>query len=609
MSNSISGGINKWLNSSSYDEWIRNADELLEHIDPLIHIDGSQQKDCVKIFYQNVAKYKNVIDLPMAKWSLLTVDTDNVKIRHLLKKLKNLLSRSDPELGVFLSKINPTYLLLEAASEGDLKFVQEAVRSNINVNVQDSDGVTPLLYAAEAGNHEILQLLLDAGADPAVKDLDGNTPLMAAAGSDDLNCVFSLLETGKAAPNETNRKGHNAFYHACNSGNLEIVKLLLKHKPDINLQNKRGRTVLVDLLLYNSKADRQVIALLVDKLNPASRLMHKEILRLIAVAHSANIAGVSHIQSKEKTHIPVKLEGGSPAYWLKKMCKTTEIISKHYPELIDEEESKLLIHFLKSGNTGRMQRKDVPQLMMGGFNKHTVAFMTFGPYFVISNRGEGGKKPVEVFKFDANKFDKNIFDSIVASDKLSQENYEKLIDEILPKSLGFTQGPEEELLESLCGLPFQTAGNCSYAQPEQAVLVFMILKGFIEDSNQDFGKIKEKFDEWAAFNQMYHLEGYLGPRHLRKDDDWGKNLFTQERRSVYALDPSLIKASLVSIIKTIPKNSERLDDLKHILAKTLSFSREDSIVQDYKDAQKLMDSLLTPNVDEVLKEFIDKAEG
>jgi ankyrin repeat protein len=60
--------------------------------------------------------------------------------------------------------------------------------------------------------------------------------------------------------------GHNCLFIACINGSLEGVKLLSKHSPNVNIQDKNGWTPLmvavfkdyvdvVDYLLINLKAD------------------------------------------------------------------------------------------------------------------------------------------------------------------------------------------------------------------------------------------------------------------------------------------------------------------------------------------------------------------
>ena len=49
-----------------------------------------------------------------------------------------------------------------------------------NVNAQESEGRTPLLYSVMNGDTRLTRLLLEHGADPNQKDGHGETPLTLA---------------------------------------------------------------------------------------------------------------------------------------------------------------------------------------------------------------------------------------------------------------------------------------------------------------------------------------------------------------------------------------------------------------------------------------------
>lgn len=70
-------------------------------------------------------------------------------------------------------------------------------RANINFNMEDKDGRTPLLLAVSCGNRPCVEALLDAGADVNLCDKHGHTPLWNfednLGGRDDTNRLRDLL--------------------------------------------------------------------------------------------------------------------------------------------------------------------------------------------------------------------------------------------------------------------------------------------------------------------------------------------------------------------------------------------------------------------------------
>jgi len=100
--------------------------------------------------------------------------------------------------------------LLNAAEQGDIQGVIDALNSGADVNFSGDNGVTPLIKALKGGNSNIAKLLIQKGADVNKRTVFGTTPLMVAA----------------------------------QSGNLAIAKLLVQRGADLTLQNSDGKTAL-----------------------------------------------------------------------------------------------------------------------------------------------------------------------------------------------------------------------------------------------------------------------------------------------------------------------------------------------------------------------------
>ncbi|MBO7605741.1 MAG: ankyrin repeat domain-containing protein [Elusimicrobiaceae bacterium] len=79
---------------------------------------------------------------------------------------------------------------------GDEYKVRELLHKNIDINVQEENGLTPLIVAAQAGHIEIVKILLEAGANPYITD----------------------------------NRGFSAEHHAISYGNVEIAELIYSYK-------------------------------------------------------------------------------------------------------------------------------------------------------------------------------------------------------------------------------------------------------------------------------------------------------------------------------------------------------------------------------------------
>lgn len=85
-----------------------------------------------------------------------------------------------------------------AASDGDLKRVQQLIADGYSVSNFDDLGMTPLHYAARNAHVEVMKLLIKAGADVNAHDAEraGNTPLGEVAGNCSYEVAKILIDAG-----------------------------------------------------------------------------------------------------------------------------------------------------------------------------------------------------------------------------------------------------------------------------------------------------------------------------------------------------------------------------------------------------------------------------
>ena len=116
--------------------------------------------------------------------------------------------------------------------------------SNGDVNMQNSDGDTPLHYAAGEGNLEVTQYLVDNGANIEAANKWGNTPILAAVIGGHMKTTVYLVEMG-ADLKVTNEWGITPLISAASYGTVEIVKLLIANGADIEAKSSDGDTALI----------------------------------------------------------------------------------------------------------------------------------------------------------------------------------------------------------------------------------------------------------------------------------------------------------------------------------------------------------------------------
>jgi ankyrin repeat protein len=149
-------------------------------------------------------------------------------------------------------------LLMQACKMGQLEVVQLLLQlvmlpplcnSDVGsrwLNARESiSGMTSVMEAACNGQVAVLQLLLDH---PAIEvdlvDNNGDSLLHHACRTGRVEVVRLLLETEKLRVNKNafNSTKINPLMIAANQGHVEVVKLLLEHRADISAADKQGQS-------------------------------------------------------------------------------------------------------------------------------------------------------------------------------------------------------------------------------------------------------------------------------------------------------------------------------------------------------------------------------
>jgi ankyrin repeat protein len=108
--------------------------------------------------------------------------------------------------------------------------------------------MNPLHAAASSGSFKLVRILIEY--DPAyinARDKGGSTPLLWASEGryfkDDGSVLRFLLEHG-ADVNVQDKVGRTPLQYVSMNGTLEVVRLLLEHGADVKVKNSFGKTAL-----------------------------------------------------------------------------------------------------------------------------------------------------------------------------------------------------------------------------------------------------------------------------------------------------------------------------------------------------------------------------
>ncbi|KAK0060680.1 ankyrin repeat domain-containing protein 12-like isoform X4 [Biomphalaria pfeifferi] len=152
-----------------------------------------------------------------------------------------------------------------AAKKGKIEMVRLLLRHRGNIDSQNSEGVTAVFIAVNSKSEDMLKLLGLMGADLSIKQNDGTTVIIQAAKSGNVNGVRCLLEhyNDKLLHdiNAFDKQGQNALMYATNERYIEIVKILINHGANVNLQNPNNGQTCLHLGVLND--DSEVVEVLI----------------------------------------------------------------------------------------------------------------------------------------------------------------------------------------------------------------------------------------------------------------------------------------------------------------------------------------------------------
>ncbi|XP_049928016.1 ankyrin-3 isoform X27 [Epinephelus moara] len=156
------------------------------------------------------------------------------------------------------SDSNASYL--RAARAGNLEKVLDYLKSGVEINICNQNGLNALHLASKEGHVEVVAelLKLEAAVDAATKK--GNTALHIASLAGQTEVVKELVTSG-ANVNAQSQNGFTPLYMAAQENHLEVVRFLLEHNASQSMATEDGFTPLAVAL---QQGHDQVVSLLLE---------------------------------------------------------------------------------------------------------------------------------------------------------------------------------------------------------------------------------------------------------------------------------------------------------------------------------------------------------
>nr|XP_046209961.1 ankyrin-3-like isoform X33 [Oncorhynchus gorbuscha] len=170
------------------------------------------------------------------------------------RRIKKLASREQKRK----SDSNASYL--RAARAGNLEKALDYLKSGVEINICNQNGLNALHLASKEGHVEVVAelLKLEANVDAATKK--GNTALHIASLAGQTEVVKELVTNG-ANVNAQSQNGFTPLYMAAQENHLEVVRFLLGHNSSQSMATEDGFTPLAVAL---QQGHDQVVSLLLE---------------------------------------------------------------------------------------------------------------------------------------------------------------------------------------------------------------------------------------------------------------------------------------------------------------------------------------------------------
>jgi ankyrin repeat protein len=148
----------------------------------------------------------------------------------------------------------------KAAKSDDASEVKSLLKKGVNPNTVDANGSPMLVLATREKSLKVIDVLLgDQNIDVDLSDKNGETPLMMASIDGNLPLVKTLVINHKA---QLDHIGWTPLHYACAKGQLEVAQFLIANGAIVDSMSLGNTT---PLMMAVQSGNEKLIKLLLDK--------------------------------------------------------------------------------------------------------------------------------------------------------------------------------------------------------------------------------------------------------------------------------------------------------------------------------------------------------
>ena len=146
---------------------------------------------------------------------------------------------------------SPIMYLLDSSDLGEPDSLILLIKNNVNINIKDNKGITPLHLAAFKGQDENVEILINSNANVNSKDCLGRIPLTFSIIEGQINSAQLLIDKSDLSTLDIN---NNSLLHyaVLTKGNALLFTIMLSdRKINLNTINNEGNTPIMLVALNN----------------------------------------------------------------------------------------------------------------------------------------------------------------------------------------------------------------------------------------------------------------------------------------------------------------------------------------------------------------------
>lgn len=204
--------------------------------------------------------------------------------------------------------------MIDAVKSNNTSRLVELFKLQQNINFRDRNGSTLLMIAAGLGHYDASKLIVECDADiHQVDSMMGVTALHRAAQSGNVQIIKMLLNKGAFIDGQSFVNGHTPLLDAAFYKRYDAMELLLKSGSNLKLKNTLGLTVMD---WGKRQKDKRIINLVKQQLERDKNLEKEQ--KLMAAVKANNIKLVKKLIENGSNVNQIAKDGNTPLLWVSK---------------------------------------------------------------------------------------------------------------------------------------------------------------------------------------------------------------------------------------------------------------------------------------------------